>query len=168
MKFASGHLPHAKKLFDLQVLNETLDVLRADHEQAVRFFPVTGNLRQELVGGHTGGNSDTHLIFHSFAQVLRHQRGTALMLGYLADIQEGFVQRQRLHQIGQFPQNGHHLFRHRPVAGHIRRHGHQAGAQAPGFAARHGGPHAKSPRFIVAGGNHSAATFATHGQRNFP
>src|SRR5690554_5708219 len=168
MQLGGRHLAHTEQFFHWQGFNKFRHLLRRNDEQAVWLAPVTGNLGQELVRGHAGGDGNTYLLADPLPQVSGHQGGAATVIRYVRHIQEGFIQRQGFHQIGHFPENGHYLLRRGPVSGHIRWHGHQPWAQPAGFTAGHGGAHTKGPCPVVARRHHAPALGAANCQGHVP
>ena len=149
-------LAHSVQFVHRQCGDEVLDLIGGDHEQAIGFAPVTGDLGQELVRRHPGGHGDVQLLRHPPANVLGDARGAAVEMRAGGHVQVGFVQRQRLDDLGVVAEDRVDFPRHRLVGIHARAHHLQVRAQLQRLAHGHGRTHSPGPRFIVAGGNHPA------------
>ncbi len=77
-----------------------IQVFGLDHEEPIGFAPVGGDLGQEFVWGHAGRGRQMQFLTDLLANGARHPgRGgqSGLVFG---NVEVGFVQRQRLDQIG--------------------------------------------------------------------
>ena len=73
-----------------------------------------------------------------------------------ADVQEGFVDGDRLEQWGVLAEDGHDLARHLGVAAALARDEHDLGAEAQRLGRGHGRVDAELARLVGRGGDHPA------------
>ena len=160
-----GRLAHAEDASHRQRRDEGIDLLGQHHEIAVGLVPVAGHLGQELVRRHPRGDRDADLGAHAPTDVARDQRGAAMAGARRAHVEEGFVQRQRLHQVGVVVEDLADLARGGAVLVEIRRQDHQPRAEPARMRRGHRRMHAVFARHVVAGGDHAAA-LGTAADRN--
>ena len=150
-KLVRRDFAHAMQLIDRQGRHEIINLIRGDHEQAVGLAPVTGNFGQKLVGGYPGRHRDMQLIGNAPADVLSYARGTAGKMRAVGYIQIGFIQRQRLNQLGVVAQDAVNLSGRFFISIHPAVDDNQVRAQLERMPGRHCRAHAISPSFIITG-----------------
>ena len=91
--------------------------------------------------------------------------GVGQVLLITGNVQIGFVQRERLDQIGVLPEHGMNLLRHFAIQMKTRRHKHGLRAQPPRSGGGHGRMQPETPRFIRSGAHHRTAALPSHHQR---
>ena len=127
---------------DRQRREEGLDLVRADHEQAVGLAPVRGDLGQELVRRDAGRGGELRLLADRGADRLGGRGGGGQAGLGRGDVEVGLVERQRLDQVGVAREDLAHLPRHRLVA----RRNPAARTPPAGTGARRGSPASPSAR----------------------
>ncbi len=137
--------------------DEVSHLMGSDDEQPVGLLPVAGDLGEKLVGRDPGGHRDIELLPHPPADIAGDQGGAAIEQLALGDIQVGFVEGQRLDQLGVVLEDPVDLPRHLLVDLEARLDEHQVGTELLRLMGGHGRPHPKGPGFVVAGGDHPAA-----------
>ncbi|MOA16370.1 hypothetical protein D3C78_1365820 [compost metagenome] len=152
-ELVGGYLPHTVQLADRQRGNKGFDFIGGDHKQAIGFTPVTGDLGQELVRCHPSRHRDMQLLGYPTANIGGYARGTAGEPGAVGNIQVGFVQRQRLDQVGVIAKDRVNFPRCFFISIHTWLDDQQIGAQVKCMSGRHRRTHPIRPSLVVAGSN---------------
>ena len=105
VQFLRGFLPHAGDFLNRQTVQEGGDFRRRQHELPVRFAPVGGHFRQKFVWGDAGRCGQPGLLEDLRADLTGHVRGIRDGQFVVRYVQIGFVQSQRLDQVGVLMEN---------------------------------------------------------------
>ena len=132
------------------------DLLRGDHDQAVRLVEIRGDLGHQPVraDAHRGGQSDRGLdgVLDPPADGL----GRADQETQPADVQKGLVDGDRLHHRGIGGHDGLNPAGDLAVMRHARAQVDRIRTAAVGLGDGHGRADAEAPRLVGAGGHHPA------------
>src|SRR5258706_820475 len=129
--------------------------------QAVGLAQIRADLRAELVGRDANGDDQSELRTHLRLQVLRDlHRATEQMLGG-GHVEEGLVERDRLHQRRPDEEQRHDRVRCLLIGLAVTRHEDPVRAQTARDAQRHRGAHSESARLVLRGTHHGAVVQAT-------
>ena len=148
--------PDARNHSHGQWIERRPQIVRCNHDQAVRFVEIRGNFCNELVAGNTdrgaepGARPDGRLDLCGDDRCGSEQRKT------VGDIEKRFVEREAFDQWGEFAKYLEHLFGHRLVMRHARRHALQLRAAPQRLADGHRRANAENPCFVTCGSNHAA------------
>ena len=131
-------------------------LLGRDHAQPVGLAVVGGELGDELAIGNAGRGGQLALLADAAADVLRDRAGAAEPVPVLGDVEIGFVEAQRLDQVGVVEEDRADLLADGAIDVEPRLDEDQVGAAPLGGDRRHRRAHAKRPRLIARRGHHAA------------
>jgi hypothetical protein len=131
-----------------------------DHEP-VGLAQVGGDLRHQLRRSHAHRSGEADAL----ADRLLQRAGDLVTLSERAaaagDVEEGFVDRDRLHAVGEPPEHLHDLAGDAGVLLHVGRHVDSVRAQAPGLRDGHRAADAEAPGLVRRGGDDAASAPAS-------
>ena len=151
-----GDFADAGQALDGQRRQKCVDVFRLNDEEAVGLAPVGGDLGEEFVGRDSGGRGEMQLVADLAADGagdLGCGGQAAFVFGH---IEVGFVEGERLDEIGVAAEDVAGLARDGAVADEVRRHEDGVRAKALGAQGGHGGADAEAARFIRGGADDGA------------
>ena len=127
-----------------------------DHEHPVGLGEVAGELGDELGRAHSHRRRETGLGAHAFADRRSHLDATSEVAARATDVEEGLVERDRLHQRRERLQDSHHRTARVAVRVEAGREEHTVGAGTARACHRHRGVHAEPAGLVARRGDHAA------------
>ena len=138
----------APQPLDAQRREERGFLAARDDDQPVGLAQVTGNLGHEPIRRDTDRHGQLRLVVDSLLQLLGGLLAVAEELLRAGQIEERLVDRERLDQRREAPEDGHDLLAHGVVLGTVDGHEDALRAERAGRAQRHGRAHAELARLV--------------------
>ncbi len=161
------YLADARDLAKRQRAQKHRHLFRRDHILPVGLVEIGGDLGEEFDRRDTRRRGELEFVENRLADLFGHQRGRAVTVRAVGDIQIRFVERERFNQRGiareYFPDMGRRFF----IGVKTPRQQREMRAELERHRGGHGATHAIFTRRII-GGADNAASFAaaTDGERN--
>jgi len=131
-------------------------LLGLNDKESVWFFPVRRNLGEEFVRCDARGGRQPKFRTNLLANRTRHLRCGRQARLVLRNIEIGFIEGERLDEIGVAPEDLAHLARNGSIARKIRREKDGVRTEAFGLNGGHRRTHAEFPRLIRGRAHHRA------------
>src|SRR3569833_1018815 len=142
-----------------------MDTLYRDDGETVRLVQVGGDLCDELVRGHTDRGGEAGDFFDPALDAAGDGDRIPEQRLARSDVQKRLIQRQALHDRGDFVENAEDLVGRLFVACHSWPNANRVGAKAEGRAHRHGRERAVFTHLVTCGRHDSAACYAPYDER---
>ncbi|MCY1229427.1 hypothetical protein D9M72_417910 [compost metagenome] len=140
-------------------------LVRSDQQEPVRFTAGGRYLGHELAGGDANGRGDTEFVPHTPANNRPDLPRTPQPPDGSADVQEGFVDAQRFHQVRDRAEDGHQLRGHLVVELVPWLDDDCRGADARSHRHGHSRLDAKFPCLVGSGQHHRPVRRIAHNDR---
>ena len=152
-----GDRPDAVELADGQRPQAAVDVGVVEHADAGRFVQVGGQLGEQLVGSDTQRAGEALFVVDQLLDATGDGARRPEEPAAAGDVEDGFVDRHRLDQVGEAPEELEQLGVDGGVRLEVGRQEHGLGTQPPRLRHGHGRMNAASARFVGGRGHHAAA-----------
>ena len=165
VQLLAGLLPHPVQLTDVEGVQEPGHLPRRDDEHPVGLGPPAGQLGHRDRPRDPDRAGDPLLVGDPGTDVLGDAQRTAQTAGGTGDVEERLVQRDRLHQGSDLPEDLHHRGGDAVEVGVVGREHHRVGAHPPGTGHRQRRVDAVPPGGVV-GRQHHPPVAPTHDHRD--
>ena len=168
MHFVCRHRTHAGDLLHRQCGDKGIYFIRRHHRQAVRLFPIRGDLGNELIHRHAGRHGDVELFADLLTNGFGNPGSSQVLIGDLADVEVGLIQGQWLNDLGEVGENAAHDFGGLAVLVHLGWYDRQLRAEPHRLRRGHGRTNPIRAGIVIAGCQHASPLGAAPNRHGNP